>query len=177
MLDFAELLALPFLPARAWQPGFRVMKQLTAIVTLIGLLVVLAGCQSTLTGESYSRAEARKAQQVQYGMIEYLRPVQIEGTKTPVGAGAGAAVGGIAGSSVGSGKGAAVASLLGAVAGGVAGAAVEEQATKRQGVEITVRLDNNQIIAVVQEVSPTVSFHVGDRVRVLTVNGTTRIAQ
>jgi hypothetical protein len=30
---------------------------------------------------------------------------------------------------------------------------------------------------VVQEVSPTVSFQVGDRVRVLTVNGTTRIAQ
>ena len=153
------------------------MNQSTAISALIGLLVLATGCQSTLTGESYSRAEARKAQQVQYGMIEYLRPVVIEGTKTPIGAGAGAAVGGIAGSSVGGGKGAAVASVLGAVAGGVAGAAVEEQATKRQGVEITVRLDNNRIIAVVQEVSPTVSYHVGDRVRVLTVNGTTRIAQ
>jgi len=177
MLDLGGLLVFPFLPARVWQPGFRVMNQLTASVSIIGLLVVLTGCQSTLTGDSYSRSEARKAQQVQYGMIEYLRPVVIEGTKTPVGAGAGAAVGGIAGSSVGSGKGAAVASVIGAVAGGVAGAAVEEEATKRQGVEITVRLDNNQIIAVVQEVSPTVSFHVGDRVRVLTVNGTTRIAQ
>jgi outer membrane lipoprotein SlyB len=126
------------------------MKQATATSALIGLLVLATGCQSTLTGDSYSRAEARKVQQVQYGMIEYLRPVVIEGTKTPIGAGAGAAVGGIA---------------------------VEEQATKRQGVEITVRLDNNRIIAVVQEVSPTVSFQVGDRVRVLTVNGTTRIAQ
>ena len=36
---------------------------------------------------------------------------------------------------------------------------------------------NNKIIAVVQEVSPGVSFQVGDRVRVLTVNGTTRVAQ
>lgn len=153
------------------------MKQVVALFALIGLLFLATGCQSTLTGESYSRSEARKAQTVQYGTIEYLRPVAIEGTKTPVGAGAGAAVGGIAGSSVGSGKGAAVASVLGAVAGGVAGAAVEEQATKRQGVEITVRLDNNRLIAVVQEVSPTVSYQVGDRVRVLTVNGTTRIAQ
>jgi len=153
------------------------MKHQGTLSAFFALLVLAAGCQSTLTGESYSRSEARKAQEVQYGTVEYLRPVAIEGTKTPVGAGAGAAVGGIAGSSVGSGKGAAVASVLGAVAGGVAGAAVEEQTTKRQGVEITVRLDNNQIIAVVQEVSPSVSYHVGDRVRVLTVNGTTRIAQ
>jgi outer membrane lipoprotein SlyB len=148
-----------------------------ALAGLFGLLVLGAGCQSTLTGESYSRGEARKVQEVQYGTVEYLRPVQIEGTKTPIGAGAGAAVGGIAGSSVGSGKGAAVASVVGAVAGGVAGAAAEEQVTKRQGVEITVRLDNRQTIAVVQEVAPGVSFRVGDRVRVLTVNGTTRIAR
>jgi outer membrane lipoprotein SlyB len=153
------------------------MKQTTAISALFGALVLVTGCQSTLTGESYSRSEARKVQQVQYGVVEYLRPVVIEGTKTPVGAGAGAAIGGIGGSSVGSGKGAAVAAVVGAVAGGVAGAAVEEQATKRQGVEITVRLDNKQIIAVVQQVSPAVSFHIGDRVRVLTVDGTTRIAQ
>jgi outer membrane lipoprotein SlyB len=153
------------------------MKQTVAIFAVIGLLVLATGCQSTLTGESYSRSEARKAQQVQYGTVEHLRPVAIEGTKTPIGAGAGAAVGGIAGSSVGGGKGAAVASVVGAVAGGVAGAAVEEQATKRQGVEITVRLDDNQTIAVVQQVSPGVSFQVGDRVRVLTLNGTTRIAQ
>jgi len=153
------------------------MKQATAISALIGLLVLSTGCQSTLTGESYSRAEARKAQEVQYGVVEHLRPVVIEGTKTPIGAGAGAAVGGIAGSSVGSGKGAAVAGILGGVAGGVAGAAAEEQVTKRQGVEITVRLDNKRIIAVVQEVSPAASFHVGERVRVLTVNGTTRIAR
>jgi outer membrane lipoprotein SlyB len=153
------------------------MKQTVAIFAAIGLLVLATGCQSTLTGESYSRSEARKAQQVQYGTVEHLRPVAIEGTKTPIGAGAGAAVGGIAGSSVGGGKGAAVASVVGAVAGGVAGAAVEEQATKRQGVEITVRLDDNQTIAVVQQVSPGVSFQVGDRVRVLTLNGTTRIAQ
>ena len=153
------------------------MKQTVAIFAGIGLLVLATGCQSTLTGESYSRGEARKAQQVQYGTVEHLRPVAIEGTKTPIGAGAGAAVGGIAGSSVGGGKGAAVASVVGAVAGGVAGAAVEEQATKRQGVEITVRLDNNQTIAVVQQVAPGVSFQVGDRVRVLTLNGTTRIAQ
>jgi outer membrane lipoprotein SlyB len=85
------------------------MKLTLATPSLIALLLLVAACQSTLTGESYSRGEARKAQQVQFGMVEYLRPVVIEGTKTPIGAGAGAAVGGIGGSAVGSGKGAAVA--------------------------------------------------------------------
>lgn len=45
----------------------------------------------------------------------------------PQGSGAGAAVGGIAGSSVGAGKGKAIATVLGAVAGGVAGAAISHR--------------------------------------------------
>lgn len=148
---------------------------LTALSFLV--LISLAGCQSSLTGESYSRSEARKMQRVEYGMVEYLRPVKIEGTKTPIGAGAGAAVGGVAGSTIGGGRGKTVATILGAVAGGVAGAAVEESVTRRQGMEITVRKDNGQVISVVQEVSSNVPFYVGDRVRILTINGTVRIAQ
>ena len=64
-----------------------------------------------------------------------------------------------------------------AVAGGVAGGLAEEAATRKQGVEITVRKDNGRIISVVQEVSGSASVHAGDRVRVLTLGGTTRIAQ
>jgi outer membrane lipoprotein SlyB len=52
----------------------------------------------------------------------------------------------------------------------------EEAATKKQGVEITVRLDSGQIVAIVQQASAT-TFNVGDRVRVLTLNGETRVAQ
>ena len=126
------------------------MKQLFLLIITICSMAILAGCQSNLSGDYYSRNEARKAQQVEFGMVEYTRPVIIEGTKTPIGAGAGAAVGGIAGSSVGAGKGKAIATVLSAVAGGVAGAAIEETATKRQALEITVRLDNNRFISVVQ---------------------------
>ena len=63
------------------------------------------------------------------------------------------------------------------MAGGVAGGLAEEAVTKTQGVEITVRMDNGRIISVVQEVSSHASFHAGDRVRVLTLGDTTRIAQ
>lgn len=153
------------------------MKKLPLTILLAGLLFMLGGCMSTLTGDSYSRDDARRPQTVQFGMVEYVRPVVIEGTKTGIGAATGAAVGGIGGSTIGGGKGSAVAAVLGAVAGGVAGGMAEEGATKKQGVEITVRLDSGQIVAIVQQVNPAATFNVGDRVRVLTLNGETRVAQ
>ena len=85
---------------------------LLATMTSVGLL--LGGCQSSLTGDSYSRDEARQVQTVRMGTIESLRPVKIEGTKTPIGAGASAVIGGIGGSSVGGGRGSAVAAVIGA---------------------------------------------------------------
>jgi len=74
------------------------------VVLLLSFVTVLSGCASNLSGDSYSRSEARRAQQVEYGEIISLRPVQIEGTKSPVGAGAGAVVGGIGGSTLGGGR-------------------------------------------------------------------------
>ncbi len=138
------------------------------LTMVVALSVGIGGCASNLSGQSYSRAEARTVQQVQYGTVEAVRPVQIEGTKTPVGPLAGAVVGGVGASAIGQGRGSAVAAAVGAVAGGLAGAAAEEGLTRRQGVEITVRLDSDRTIAVVQQAAPGESFAPGDRVRVLT---------
>jgi outer membrane lipoprotein SlyB len=153
------------------------MKKQSLSVLVVGLLFMLGGCMSTLTGDSYSRDDARRPQTVQFGMVEYVRPVVLEGTKTGIGAATGAVVGGLGGSTVGGGKGAVAAAVLGAVAGGVVGGMAEEGATKKQGVEVTVRLDSGQIVAIVQQATPTATFNVGDRVRVLTLNGETRVAQ
>ena len=136
----------------------------------------LAGCASNLSGESYSRSEARTVQQVEYGVIEQLRPINIEGTKTPIGSGAGAIVGGIAGSSIGGGTTSKVMAVIGAVAGGMVGAAIEEGVTRTHGVEITVKLNNDRTIAIVQGLSPNERFAVGDRVRVISSGQNTRVA-
>ena len=117
-------------------------KSIVFAATFTALSMLLTGCASNLTGDSYSRADARKVQTIRMGTIESLRPVKIEGTKTPIGAGAGTVIGGIAGSTVGGGRGSAVAAVIGAVAGGLAGAAAEEGITRTQGVEITVREDD-----------------------------------
>lgn len=151
------------------------MRRPFLLIASFATLALLGGCASSLTGDTYSRAEARAVQTVRMGTIESLRPVQIEGTKTPIGAGAGAVIGGIGGSSVGGGRGSAVMAVVGAVAGGLLGAAAEEGLTRTQGVEITVREDDGSMRAYVQEVEPNQIFRVGERVRIMTVNGTSRV--
>ena len=146
------------------------------LIAVLGATILLTGCASSLTGDTYSRADARQVQTVRMGTIESLRPVRIEGTKTPIGAGAGAAIGGIAGSTVGGGRGSAVAAVIGAVAGGLAGAAAEEGLTRTQGVEITVYEDDGVMRAYVQAVNPNEIFRVGERVRIVTVNGMSRVS-
>jgi len=146
---------------------------------LLGLLcamLLLTGCYSSLSGDRYSRAEARQVQQVEYATLESIRLVVIEGTKTPVGAVVGAVVGGLAGSAVGRNQGSRIASVVGATVGGIMGANIEEQATKTQGEELTLRLKDGRVISVVQAVSSQQRFKVGDRVRILRSQGKVRVS-
>jgi len=149
----------------------------TRLVKLIAVaaasVAVLGGCASSMSGGAYSREQARQVQEVQMGVVESVRHVKIEGTKSPVGTGAGAVVGGIAGSNIGSGKGSTVGTILGAVAGGVAGSMIEEGVMSKDGLEITVKLDNGRMIAVTQEADE--QFRVGERIRILSGGGATRV--
>jgi outer membrane lipoprotein SlyB len=151
-------------------------KSVLLVATFTAMALTLSGCMSNLTGDSYSRDEARTVQTVRLGTIESLRPVKIEGSKTPIGAGAGAIVGGVGGSAIGGGRGSIVAAVIGAVAGGLLGSATEEGLTRTQGVEITVREDDGTMRAYVQQVQENEIFRVGERVRIMSVNGTSRVA-
>jgi outer membrane lipoprotein SlyB len=143
------------------------------IVVLI-LFFIITGCASSRSGHVYSRDQARKIQTVRMGTVKSVRNVLIEGTKSGIGAVAGGVTGGALGSAVGKGSGKRIATVAGAVAGGLAGAAAEDSLTKKEGIEITVELDDGEVIAIVQEADE--SFSVGDRVRVLTgQDGTTRV--
>ncbi|MFO6061667.1 glycine zipper 2TM domain-containing protein, partial [Pseudomonas aeruginosa] len=108
-------------------------KSALIVASFTAMALALGGCQSSLTGDTYSREEARTVQTVRMGTIQALRPVKIEGTKTPIGSIAGAGVGGVAGSAVGGGKGSYVAAIIGAVAGGLLGAATEARPPPSQG--------------------------------------------
>ncbi|NAS93156.1 hypothetical protein CVE24_18880, partial [Pseudomonas syringae pv. actinidiae] len=127
-------------------------KSALLVASFTAMALMLGGCTSNLSGDSYSRDEARTVQTVRMGTIESLRPVKIEGTKTPIGGVAGAVVGGVGGSAIGGGRGSVVAAVIGAVAGGLLGSATEEGLTRTQGVEITVREDDGSMRAYVQQV-------------------------
>ena len=144
-----------------------------AAASIIGAALV-AGCATpTSSGSVYSSGQARQEQTVRMAVVESVREVTLEGSKGPVGTIAGGAIGGIAGSNVGGGRGSTIGSILGAVAGGVAGQAIERNVTQKKGLEITVRLDNNELRAITQEADE--EFRPGERVRLLSGGGVTRV--
>lgn len=151
------------------------MKLLPIIACLPLLLVSCA--QDSLTGDTVSRNEAGRAQDVVFGTITSIRPVRIEGSSTG-GTLIGAGVGGLLGNQIGSGSGRTAATVGGALVGGAAGSHVGQNVTSRNGIEIEVRPnDGGRRISVVQEVNPRENFSVGDRVRVITgAGGRTRVA-
>jgi outer membrane lipoprotein SlyB len=156
-------------PAR---PSFRIVLVGFAFAASIAV----SGCAPSRAGDVYQHGQAQRAQTVELGVLEALRPVRLEGTQTGIGAVSGAAIGGVAGSTVGHGAGSVAAAIGGALLGGLAGNAIEKEATKANGIELTVRLDSGRTIAVVQEGSGA-EFRPGDRVRVLSDGYATRVTR
>src|SRR6187549_361757 len=147
--------------------------QISKLLLVAFMSVFLAACVSSNSGSVYKRDDARKIQTVRTGVVESVRTVKLEGTKSPVGTIAGGAVGGIAGSSVGSGTGSAIAAVIGAVAGGLVGSAAEEAVTRKDALEITVKLDGGPLVAIVQEADE--AFQPGDIVRIVENSDTSRV--
>ena len=142
-------------------------------LTVTTLAAILVGGCASQSASTYSREQTMREMTVRMGVVESVRAVTIDGTKSPIGAGAGAAIGGIAGSATGQGRGSNVGAIIGAVAGGVAGAALENSATKQNGVEVTIKLDNGTYVAITQAADET--FAPGERVRILSGSGATRV--
>lgn len=139
-------------------------------------VVLAAGCSLPPGGSVYSRQEVRQAWNVAYGQVAAVAEATIEGRRSAVGRVGGGLIGYEVGRSVGGGTGSRIAGAVGAVAGAVAGEAVEEQATRTKGLEITVDLDGGRSIMVVQAADQ--GFAVGERVRVYTrADGAARVSK
>lgn len=145
-------------------------------VLLLLFVGLLSGCATSLSGDVYSRDEARRTQSVEYGVINEVRPVIIEGTQTGAGAAAGGAIGAIAGSGVSSGgRESRIGSVLIGAAGAVLGNKAEEAVTQAQGLEMVLTLDSGRVISVVQEVASVDEFTAGQRIRLLGSGRTSRV--
>ncbi|WP_438438800.1 hypothetical protein [Hydrogenophilus thermoluteolus] len=70
---------------------------LTVIVGVAGSALLVTGCAPSLGSSAYARTEARRVMEVKYGVIEAIRPVQLEGTESGAGTLTGALLGGLRG--------------------------------------------------------------------------------
>ncbi len=152
------------------------MKKLLTLF-LVVLTVTITGCAQSTSGRTYSDNQARRSYEVLQGTLVDVRDVVIERDERGVGTISGAAIGGVAGSHAGGGRGKVITTIIGALAGGIIGNKVEGEVMKEQGVELVIDLDNGKTIAVVQGKDPKDDFRVGDRVRVLSRGGETRVTK
>jgi len=152
------------------------MKTTRLILAATVSALVLGGCAYPRQGSAdYTAYGVRGEQSVRFGVVESVRLVRIQAPDSGVGAVSGSVIGGVAGSHVGGGSGQIVGAVAGMVLGGILGQAVEQDANQRTGLEITVLLDNGKYVAITQEGDE--QFRSGDRVRVLTGAGGSRVTR
>lgn len=143
-------------------------------IVALALASVLAGCAYPPQSASvYHYYQTQNEQVVRTGTVESTRNVTIANPESGVGSMGGAALGGLAGSNIGSGTGQAAGVIAGAIAGGLLGQRVERSASDKAGIEITVRLDTGELVAITQTADEL--FRPGERVRLLSNGQTTRV--
>lgn len=146
----------------------------SSLALALVMAMALAGCAVQPMGSrDYEGYGVRNEQTVRFGVVESVRDVNINLRESGVGTAAGATLGAIGGSNIGHNSGSAAAAVAGAVIGGIIGQSIERDANRRLGIELTVLLDGGRYIAVTQEADE--QFRAGDRVRILSTRGITRV--
>ncbi|SAK57493.1 17 kDa surface antigen [Caballeronia glebae] len=157
------------------------MKMVSRIALAMALVgsVAMTGCAyNSSSSDVYTASQAQREETVRLATVESVRGVKISsnnGQPTGLGTIGGGALGGVAAASaIGGGNGSIIAGIIGGLAGAVAGNAVENSVAMKNGLEITVRLDNGDLRAITQTANGEV-FQAGERVRLLSSGGVTRV--
>jgi outer membrane lipoprotein SlyB len=155
----------------------RLASRLVVAGVIAGSLVVTGCAYNSSSADVYTASQAQREETVRMGIVDSVRAVKISsnnGQPSGLGAIGGGALGAVAGSAIGGGRGSILTGIVGGLAGAVAGNAVENGTAIRDGVEITVRLDNGDLRAITQSATGEI-FRAGERVRLLSSGGVTRI--
>lgn len=135
----------------------------------VALVFLLSGCARDISSNTYKASHVGEASFTYQGVVANVREVQVEEGERLEENAAGASIGTLAGGAVGyqfgGGKGQIATTAAGAILGGVAGAFAEKALKSQKGLEYVVRLDNGQVMTVVQGLDPRLSS--GQRVLVL----------
>lgn len=134
----------------------------------------LVACAPVNTNTTYGAGSIGVAAQVRYGTIVGMRPVQIAGSQSGLGAATGGIAGGVIGSTIGGDwRARTLAGVGGALLGAGAGYLAERGMTQGEAVEFTIRPDGGgPDYTVVQtnelglQVGERVAVSFGDRARI-----------
>jgi outer membrane lipoprotein SlyB len=154
------------------------MKKIICVFAVLSLF----GCANqTQTGNAYTAGQARQVQTIQRGQVTNVKDIELAAQSNSAGTLAGAALGGIAGSTngrEGSNKSAATA-VAGLVIGGIVGNAIDKKVNALKGQEISILLTTGTEIVIAQEIDEKEgAFRVGEAVRILTNSqGTARVTR
>jgi outer membrane lipoprotein SlyB len=141
----------------------------------LSAVVLVSGCaKPSASANVYNYNQTQRDQIVRNGTVINVRPITIQSEQTSGGGAiAGGAVGGVAGSTIGGGTGRTLAVIGGAILGALAGNAIEEKIDKKDGLEISVRLDNGETRVIAQEADLPIMMN--QRVQVVSGAGPTRV--
>jgi len=155
-------------------PSALCMRLLFGVCALSAVVLVSGCAKPSASANVYNYNQTQRDQIVRNGIVINVRPITIQSDQTSGGGAiAGGAVGGVAGSAVGGGTGRTLAIIGGAILGALAGNAVEDQMGKKDGLEITVRLDNGETRVIAQEADLPIMMN--QRVQVVSGAGPTRV--
>jgi len=134
-------------------------------LSVVLLACGLAACAPATSNTSVERQALGVQGTVYRGTIIAMRPVAVTGTRSGVGAAAGAVSGGFLGNTVGGDwRARTVGGVVGALAGGVVGGAIEEGATRGEAMEFIIRADSGGERVITQ--TNELGLQVGERVMV-----------
>ncbi len=154
----------------------------TALAATTLALAVSCATVPNMMGSSYGQFEAQNEMQIQYGKILDERSVTIRGdVNQPIngisapsveGALVGSAIGGAIGSHSGNNgwdnwRSTILGSTAGAIGGAIVGNAIANKEAQVPGIQLTIKMDNNKVVSIVQQADPKVTFSIGERVAVV----------
>ncbi|MBA3660638.1 MAG: hypothetical protein H0W64_02825 [Gammaproteobacteria bacterium] len=132
--------------------NFKLIQSLSPLgfILLLSLFSGLFGCAQNISPDTYEGSEVGVVSRVKKGVVVSKRLVSIDNNSN-VGGVAGVTAGAAAGSMIGHNvQTAIIGAVGGAIVGGVTGNAVEKRVQHHQGYEYIIKLDNNQMISIVQ---------------------------
>ena len=146
--------------------GAAVAVMLFSVLGIAAITGMLPGAISQ-KGADVSRGpvDPRAAVCPSCGTVESIRPVEVHGEATGLGAVAGGVTGAVVGHQMGNGHGNTAMTVLGAAGGAYAGNEIEKNVKKHVVYRVTVRMDDGSFRTVSQAAAP--AFAIGDKVRVV----------